>query len=81
MTPEELAAQIIPDLESLQSYDPAWLREVVVATIRGAVLEEREACAKIADSFKYPPNDVGRLDGLGDDAEAIAEEIRARQLQ
>jgi hypothetical protein len=46
--------------------------------IRAAVLEEREACAAIADRYSYPPNDVGRLDGRGEEAEAIAAEIRAR---
>ncbi len=41
-----------------------------------ATLAERERCAKVADSFCYPVQDVGRIAGHGDEAEAIAEEIR-----
>lgn len=55
----------------------------VVSTdaIREAVMVEREMCARVADGFCYPDNDIGRLDGRGDDAEDIAAAIRKRGEQ
>ena len=53
-------------------------RQTITDAIRAAVAEEREACANVADGFCYPANDVGKIDGLGDEAESIAAAIRAR---
>lgn len=58
----------------LQRYSP--VEEILIQ--RQMVEVEREACAQVADTFRYPEKDVGCLDGRGDEAEAIAAAIRAR---
>jgi hypothetical protein len=54
-----------------------WRSEIATA-VRAAVAQEREACARVADGFRYPEDDTGKLDGRGDEADAIAAAIRAR---
>lgn len=49
----------------------------VLATARQAVLDEREACARVADDVDRRPK---MRDGSPNDAKKIAIEIRARPL-
>ncbi len=57
------------------------IAELIEKTVQHAVAAEREACYQIAAGFILPGHDVGRIDGRGDDAEAIAQAIRARGQQ
>lgn len=79
LTPEERAEDIIT--WTMPGTYRARLVEKIARHIREVEAAEREACARVADSFCLPENDVGRLDGRGDEAEAIAKAIRARGQQ
>ncbi len=78
-TPDEWAKKIIGNPQLFGSgVSLAMTYAAIAAAIRAAVAAEREACAALADECTLPAHDVGKLDGHGDEAEAIAAAIRAR---
>ena len=73
MTPEERSAKILKHADEMNGLHPHISSEgatafaaTIIAAIRDAVAEEREACAKMADN---------------DDCESLARDIRARGEQ
>ncbi len=85
LTPEQRSRVVYLSLEGTDDYFRDTYPEGVAsdvdrvaAAIRAAVAAEREACAALCDEWVLPAHDVGRLDGHGDEAEAIAAAIRAR---
>jgi hypothetical protein len=81
MTPKETAADIVSAaaVVALNMPGPAVgsvhtdaLRDDIEIAIRAAVMDEREACAKVADHV------AEEVSGDGGEAWRVAEEIRAR---
>ncbi len=86
LTPEERAAKLFDELEIEYSDGMNMAKRGaadtarIAAAIAEAIADEREACAKIADSYCRPENRVGRMDDATE-AITIAEEIRARSIE
>jgi hypothetical protein len=61
MTPGEWAADVVDGFLGYAGHTnaDAVLREQVEAAVRAAVIEEREACAKVAGRYTEGPGDEG----------------------
>lgn len=82
MTPEERAEKALghgdlwPACEHVSHDAAIALAEAIAREIRAAIVEAREACAKVA-LRKYPIPPTGEHDGFSRASEAIAAAIRA----
>jgi hypothetical protein len=79
MSPEERARDCLDFITrhrmEMGDVDPDRVQDRITAAIRDAVSAEREACAKVAESFDRGTDDLQR----GGDGGTIAAAIRARQ--
>lgn len=74
MTPQQHAAQIVTSRVVLLPEDTETIREEIAGAILQAILEERERCARMAESFGNHPSANMDAHNL---CEIIADLIRA----
>lgn len=72
MTPEERAEKLVHE-DAIWDHSTSEMEAMLAAAIRAAVAEEREACAKVAESLRPPHWDQNNIR-----AKEIADAIRQR---